>query len=79
MWYEEYKTSPGNTLATRQMIPRFLLSLAMIADIWLDQVKFSLIITPKKRERDLYNCYRIYLNFSPKMDFLLSIMKNNIM
>ena len=29
------------------MTPRFLLILAMIADIWLDQVKFSLIITPK--------------------------------
>ena len=47
MWYKEYKTSLGNTLATSRMTQRFLLILAMIADIWLDQVKFSLIITPK--------------------------------
>ena len=47
VWYKEYKTSLGNTLATRQTTPRFLLILAMIADIWLDQVKFSLIIIPK--------------------------------
>ena len=47
VWYKEYKTSTGNTLATRRMIPRILLILEMIADIWLDQVKFSLIITPK--------------------------------
>ena len=31
----------------RSMTPRCLLILAMIADIWLDQVKFSLIIRPK--------------------------------
>ena len=48
MWYKEYKTSLGNTLATPRMTPRLLLILAMIADIWLDQVKFSLIIKPKK-------------------------------
>ena len=47
MWCKEYETSLGNTLATRRMTPRFLLVLAMIADIWLDQFKFSLIITPK--------------------------------
>ena len=47
MWYKEYKTSRGNTLATRRMTPIFLLICAMIADIWLDQVKFSLIITHK--------------------------------
>ena len=47
MWYKEYKTSPGNTLATCRMTPIFLLILAMTADIWLEQVKFSLIITPK--------------------------------
>ena len=47
MWYKEYKTSLGNTLATRRMTPRFLRILAMTADIWLDQVKFSLMITPK--------------------------------
>ena len=47
MWYKGYKTSLGNTLAIRWMTPRFLLILVMIADIWLDQVKFSLIITPK--------------------------------
>ena len=47
MWYKEYKTSLGNTLASRRMTSRFLLILAMIAYIWLDQVKFSLIITLK--------------------------------
>ena len=47
MWYKDYKTSLGNTLATRRMTPRFLLILAIIADMLLDQVKFSLIITPK--------------------------------
>ena len=47
VWYKEYKTSLGNTLATRWMTPRFLRILAMTADIWLDQVKFSLMITPK--------------------------------
>ena len=52
MWYKEYKTSPDNILATRRMIPRFLLILAMIADIWLDQVKFSLIKTPKNLVKD---------------------------
>ena len=44
---KDTKTSLGNTLATRRMTPQFLLILAMIADIWLDQVKFSMIITPK--------------------------------
>ena len=53
MWYKEYKTSLGNTLATRRMTPRFLLILAMIADIWLDQVKFSLIITPKNLLKEI--------------------------
>ena len=33
VWYEEYKTSLGNTLATRRMTPRFLLILEIIADI----------------------------------------------
>ena len=47
VWYKEYKTSIGNTLATRRMTTIFLLILAMIADIWLDQVKFLLIITRK--------------------------------
>ena len=76
MWYKEYQTSPGNTLATRRMIPRFLFILAMIADIWLDQVKFSLMIIPKNfNERDLSNYYRIYLNFSPKGIFLWVLRK----
>ena len=41
------KTSLGNSLATSRMTPKFLLILVMLADIWLDQVKISLIITPK--------------------------------
>ena len=47
VWYKEYKTSLGNTLATHRMTSRFLFILATIADIWLDQVKFSLVIKPK--------------------------------
>ena len=41
------KLALGNTLATRRMAPTFSLILAMIADVWLDQVKFSLMLTPK--------------------------------
>ena len=62
MWYKGYKTSLGNTLATR-MTPRFLLILAMIADIWLDQVKFSLIITPKNLVKETFSMLQNLLKF----------------
>ena len=55
MWYKEYKTSLGNTLATRRMTPRFLLILEMIADMWLDEVKFSMIITPKNLVKEAFS------------------------
>ena len=63
MWYEEYKTSLGNTLATRQMTPRFLLILAIIADIWLDQVKFSLILTPKNLVKESCSMVTEFIKF----------------
>ena len=55
VWYKEYKTSIGNTLATRRMIPTFLLIFAMIADIWLDKVTFSLIITPTNLVKNTFS------------------------
>ena len=55
MWYKEYKTSLGNILVTRRMTPRFLLILAMIADIWLDHVKCSLMITPKNFVKEIFS------------------------
>ena len=63
MWYKEYKTSLGNTLATRRMTPRFLLILAKISDIWLDQVKLSLIITPKNLVKRLAQWLQNLLKF----------------
>ena len=63
VWYKEYKTSLGNAFATHRMTLTFLLISAVIADIWLDQVKFSVIITSKNLGKEFAQLLFLLQNF----------------
>ena len=70
----------GITSNSSDVTPRVLLILAMTEDIWLDQVKFSLIITSKNLVKQTCSMVTEFINMlDPMRIFFLSIMKNNVM